>query len=76
MKQKEKFYVKTRTTVKGNTVTKEVPIDIFNIHDENGISLGLHLKNLQNQIIELKGIVKAEQDKRKEFVRTFKGAKK
>ena len=50
------FFVKTRTKTKGNTVTKEVPIDIFEIRNEKGEKLGDILKGYEKSIEMLQSV--------------------
>ena len=53
MIQKEEFFVKYRTKKKNEEVFAYKKIDIFEIHDQNNISLGEHIEKLESDYDKL-----------------------
>ena len=77
MKQREDILVRKRVKTNNEFRLHDAPLDIFQVHNEEGESLGDILTELREDIKMLKSLlensIKHEKDTRLKFIKAFKG---
>lgn len=76
MKGKQKYFVKVKDVEGKDIHFKDVEIDIFDIKNEEGKSLGSIMDELILDKQELNGKMKHLNDKIIKFIKAFKGGEK
>ena len=75
MKQKKLFYAQEKTKTGTSTRYQRIPIDIFAIEDEDGISLGKYILGLKKEIDSFRNQLELEKKMRTDLIKALGGKK-